>query len=232
MATLRATITLALRRLGVLGPGQRPDAQQEEDAVAAANRLLRGLVGLGVSHPVRHVETDQSLQLSPDWPATRILCTVGGLTIALPPRAADGARIIILDVSGAAAASPITVTSDGVKIEGAASPLSLNTAGVDRALMFRADLGDWRRISDLTIDDVLPFPDDLEDAWTLILMNACESVFDAEMRPNDARLITPAMKRFRARYMAPMPMRPDSALGATGGPRNYAVIANTGEFSS
>lgn len=232
MATLRATITLALRRLGVLGPGQRPDAQQEEDAVAAANRLLRGLVGLGLSHPVRHLETDQSVQLSADWPAQRLLCMVGGITIQLPPRAADGARIIILDVNGLAAASPITVTTDGPKIEGAASPLSLNTAGVDRALMFRADLGDWRRVSDLTIDDILPFPDDLEEAWTITLMNACESLFDAEMRPSDARMIAPAMKRFRARYMKPWPLRPDSALGAVGGPRNYAVIAQTGDFSS
>lgn len=217
MATARATIKLALRKLGVLGFNRTADAGQEAEALEVLNRMMRGLIGFGGSHPIISLRADQSLAVDPRWPAVRLQLVAGGLTVTLPKNPADGARLHLIDVAQVGATQPTTLLRNGMLVAGSAADVTLNTNGFDRTYMFRADLGDWRPISTIAITDELPFTPDLDDDAARLLGHELQSLFGKELPPYEAARVPASRGRFRARYVKPPPSQFDGPITSLGG---------------
>ena len=90
------------------------------------------------------------------------------LTVYLTVRPQDGARMGIADPFGRLAAFPVTLDANGRTIEGAATKL-LNVNGTFQEWFYRADLGQWVKLSTLVDTDPLPFPDEFESFFILML---------------------------------------------------------------
>lgn len=228
MATAADCIKLALRKLRVVGQGQNPSSAQQADALVELNHMLREWAENGASYPIINRRISASYQVESGYPAIRLQCEVGGLTITLPEGAnsfpvPDGMRVAIVDVGGNFAASPATLARNGWKIAGTAGNVTLNTASLSRTYMFRADLGDWRQVTDLSVSDSLPFPTEFDYGIALMLARRLEGEYGQPLGPNDARAASRARINLYARYVKPGSVAFDPAVSRIGGrPPDYA----------
>jgi hypothetical protein len=202
MATARETIQKALRKIGVAVLLQAPSATQLAMGLTELNQLISQYAGFGVSLPPVLVKQSVTLTISDDEPSAR-LAAAGGITITLPEQPVDGARVQVIDVGLAFAGAPVTLSPNGWLIEGATANLTLNTAGLNRAWMFRPDLAAWVRAAPLLIDDVLPFPEEFDAGMALLLAQRLAGEYGRELSPEDRGMAMAAHTRLRARYAAP-----------------------------
>lgn len=234
MATARETIKKALRKLRVIGQGESPDSATLTDCLDYLNKLLAEIVGFGGSHPVLTKTISTSYEVSPREPAIRLLCRHdGALTVTLPSvdnmEIYDGMRLGVVDVSNNAATANITIARNQWLLEGATSDLTLSTNGINRLWMFRADLGDWKRATDLAVDDSLPFPTDLDTAMALILANEIGGEFGQQLRPSDLALAKAARLKLGAKYVKGVRMAPEPSVRWMGGATRQGLTATDWE---
>lgn len=216
MATAQETIVTGLQALKVLGLGQSPDTAKNTYCLRQLNAYLRQLAGFSGSVAFVDKRLDSSYQVTHDWPALRLQC-MSGVTITLPEQTpTDGFRLEVIDAAGTAAASPITISRNGWKINGSAANYTISTNGARRSLMFRADTGDWSLVDDLELEDDLPFPADFDEA---IALNAAirYTLFGQSLSREDRELADLGAKRLRARYKKPPPAQFDPAVSNVGG---------------
>lgn len=231
MATARVTISMALRKIRVIGQGETPTSADLTACLDSLNKLIAELVGFGGSHPIRTLTLDTSYELSPREPAIRLLCRHSSpITITLPSvdnmELYDGMRVGIVDVSNNAATYNITLARNSWLLEGGTSDLTLSTNNINRLWMFRADLGDWKRATDLAADDTLPFPTDLDLSMALILAQRLEGEYGQELRGADIGAAKSARIKLDAKYVKGVRMRPELSAQWMGGPRRYGISAS------
>jgi len=221
MATAADCIKLALRKLRVIGQGENPSSAQQTDALLELNHLLRDWSENGVSWPYVNEAITGSYEVSAKYPSLRLQCLNGGITVTLPDpdnrEIPDGMRLQIVDVTGAFASSPVTLARNGWELEGAAANLTLNTAGLVRTWVFRADLGDWRRLADLGTSDLLPYPTDFDYGIALILAQRLEGEYGQPLGPSDAKAAKQAKIDLYARYVRPTDVNFDPSSQYMGG---------------
>lgn len=228
MATAAETIITALQALRVLGFGQQPTSAQQQYCLRQLNAYIRQLVGFSGSLPLISKRVDSAYQVGNNYPAVRLLC-MGGVTITLPESPApDGARVEVVDATGSAAISNITIARNGWNINGAASNYTISTNGASKLFMFRADTGNWAIASDLTAADNLPFPTDFDEAIALNLARRL-TLFGQRLSPDDYDLADKGAKRIRARYAKPPATQFDAAVVSIGG-RPNAVTTSLNDF--
>lgn len=220
MATAADCIKLALRKLRVIGQGASPSSAQQADALLELNHMIREWVGNGLSPPYQDVRVDSSVELGVAYPAWRLQCMGGGLTVTLPKGddpakpIPDGYRVAIVDVAGAFAGSPVTVNRNGWKIAGATSNATL-TAGT--SYFFRADAGDFAVVGDMIASDSLPFPTRFDYGIALMLAKRLEGEYGQPLGPADDRAATRARIALYAHYVKPGDVAFETAASRLGG---------------
>ena len=220
MATAAETIKLALRKLRVVGQGENPSSAEQADALVELNHFIREIVENGLSPPFLDVRVESSIELDTSYPALRLQCMSGGLTITAPKGdevmrpIPDGYRIQIVDVAGAFAASNVTFARNGWKIAGSAANATL-TAGA--TYFFRADLGDFKLVADLAAGDSLPFSTQFDYGMALMLAKRLEGEYGQPLGPNDARAAARARVAFYAHYVKPGEVHYEQAAARLGG---------------
>lgn len=234
MATARETIKKALRKLRVIESGSNPTSAELTDCLDYLNKILAEIVGFGGSYQLRTKTISSSYELSPRDPAIRLLCRhSGALTVTLPSvtdmEIYDGMRVGVVDVSANAATYNITIARNEWLLEGAAANLTLSTNGINRVWMFRADLGDWKRATDLAADDSLPFPTDLDNAMALILAQELGGEFGQQLRPSDAALAKTARLKLSSKYAPAVRMAPEPSVRWMGGATRQGLTATDWE---
>lgn len=222
MATARQTITRALRKLRAIGRGEAPESDQATYALEELNGLLSSMVEVGLGYPLENYRITGSVTVSLTYPAQRLQCMNGGITITLPGGTMakpvwDGARVSVVDVSNNAGTNNIILARNGWLLEGAAANQTLATNGIRRTWMFRADLGDWKRAADLGLDDDLPYPTDFDRAWGLILAEALQGEYGMSLGPDDLRAARAGREALYIRYARPLDAVFDSAVTSAGG---------------
>lgn len=237
MATARETIKKGLRKLRVIGQGESPDSATLTDCLDALNKLLVEIVGFGGSHVLQARTIDTSYELSPRDPAVRLLCRHSSpITITLPSvdtmEVYDGMRVGVVDVSNNASTNNITIARNSWLLEGATADLTLSTNNINRVWMFRGDLGDWKRATDLAVDDSLPFPTDLDESMALIFANRVGGEFGQALRPSDLALARAALRHLSAKYVPAVRMAPDQSVTHMGGARRFGLTASDWENMS
>lgn len=182
------------------------DAQQTE-GLKKLSTLVSSVLGYEVGEGYRDwlVGTDQD-NLSWDssrWahpiPNSRLLVTAtDDQTIYMPRHPDNGARIQLVDCA-VAGARTITLDGSGFLIDGAAT-FSTNTAGFDIEWLWRADIGQWKRLNSLLIDSDMPFPDRYDSFFETMLAMRLNPRYGRTMDPQSAAVLQRASTQMRAAY--------------------------------
>jgi hypothetical protein len=178
MATAQTIIQRAMRQENLVNVGGAPTTDEQTEALALLNSLIQQIVGFELGElladwqvPLSYTDPNQMQNPRDPYGAnavtpyflsppinTRILATItSATTIYLPQYPNDGSRISVVDTGSANTA--LTLDGNGRMVDGAATLLLDLSADVPAEWIYRADLGDWRQYTDLTITDNSPFPD-------------------------------------------------------------------------
>jgi hypothetical protein len=170
MTVLQSIVTQGYRELNLLAIGKSPSTFQNDEGLL----LLQNIIEVTV--------TGDSGEVMKDWllgnfdrqdrdrinlpayyfanPAiNRRLVAVHdqAMTVYLPPHPSDGSLIGIVDPFMRLAALPVTLDGNGRTIENTQTVVA-DTNGLNRTWFYRADLGNWQRLTDLALTDEMPFP--------------------------------------------------------------------------
>lgn len=197
-----------------------------DEGLLALEAMVRQWAGFGGGMPAITRRISASYDLTCDWPSMRLQCTAAGVTITAPQGTgafpiADGYRLEIADLSGAAATSPIVFARNGSLIDGAAANDTLAVNLGVKAYFYRADRGDWRPLESLTLDsditdgasgEIGVFPNDFDEMLPRMLAKRIGSGVGQALLRDDAELAEEGERRLRARYCKPPPMAYPAAV--------------------
>ena len=120
-------------------------------------------------------------------------------TIYLPENPSDGARVAVQDLGGNLATYNLTLNGNGRLIE-AVRTLVLSTNSLNRTWLYRADLGDWKRITTLVAGDDLPFPVEFDDMFIILLAMRLNPRYGRKMDVQTVTYLKRMQAMFSARY--------------------------------
>lgn len=189
MTTASTIVAAAYRELNVIPVGTSPTTSELTEGLAVLNGVLAATFGFLIGAPLREWPIpclQRTGDVTREWPmlpganatllpkftnyppcGSRIVWDGSPQTVYLPDSPQDGARISVVQGSGAdgAALGTLTVDGNGRHVEDADTYTFDATTGtlVARDWFYRADLANWIRITPLALTDELPFPADLDD---------------------------------------------------------------------
>lgn len=199
MTTCRDIITRSMQESGIVALGETPAAAESSAGLTRLNAIIASAFGNSVGEGL----SDLTLAVSDEIDGnTRCVVTgrTAAITITLPEAPQNGARVQIIDADGTFDTYSVTVARNGRKLEGAYANLTLSTEGLNRTWLYRGDLADWVRVSELGLNDDLPFPLEHEDAFVIELAIRMNPVFGASLSPESLAAHQTAMRRLRAAY--------------------------------
>jgi len=205
-------ITDAYRESNILSIVESPTAAQTDEGLKALRRIVSGVYGFEVGDPLMDWPigtlglTDDVVWTQDQWtyppPDTRfIAASADAQTIFLVPNPSDGSRIGVIDPLNRLAAAPITIDANGRAIEGAATAV-INTDGLIRLWLYRADRGEWVRVSDLTgaEDEVFPFPDEFDDFFITKLAMRVNPRYGRSLSEESIAALNDTEQKLQSRY--------------------------------
>jgi len=209
----------AFREGNILPLGKIPNANQSTEALRLLNALFSSIYGDEAGEnltdwPLGNFGREslaEPINFSEDWvnrpSINRRLLAVNDTakTVYLTVRPQDGARMGMVDPFGRLAAFPITLDANGRTIEGAAS-LVLNTSGLNREWFYRADLGDWVRLTGKLEADEMPFPADFDSFFITSLALRINPRYGRQMDDQSASIYKSEKRKFIARYLQSAPL--------------------------
>jgi len=214
MTTISQIITDAYRESNLIAVGASPTTAEQTEALRLLNRVVSSLFGNEMGDPLSvlplgkgNIQTPNSVNLYMDdlldyyVPAnTRLQCNLEEeTTVNLSPNPRDGERFSVVDASNNLATHNLLVYGNGRLIEDATN-IVLDTNGLTRDWFYRDDLGEWVRLSDLTVDNNSPFPTEFDDLLVTRLALRLSPRQGAEFDPGSQVEMTRLEKKFRARY--------------------------------
>lgn len=117
----------------------------------------------------------------------------------LHPKPDDGARMGLIDVSNNLSTYNLTIYGNGRSIEGEDFQI-YNTDGLIREWFYRADLGNWVQVTDLTLTSDLPFPQEFDDMFIIMLAARINPRYGQTLDPMSQTMLLRARTQFRSRY--------------------------------
>jgi hypothetical protein len=219
MTLISEIIEEAFREGDFVGEDNNPTPRQAQEAVRAINNLIAGIYGgdagerlndwpLGTygveSSDAGAFPSTDTLQ-RPTINRRMISTNLAAMTVYMTPAPQDGARMGIADPFSRLAAFPVTLDANGRTIETTAT-LLLNTNGLNREWFYRADLGGWVRLSDLTADSALPFPEFFDNMFSILLALRLAPRFGREISSQSLAILKQKRTEFLARYIQSQPL--------------------------
>lgn len=221
----------AYREGNLMAEQQELTAEKLAEGLRVLNRVIAGVYGFEVGDPLydwpigREGYRADVSWTEQDWMyllqnVRMVTAQAGPQTVYLPPNPDDGARVALVDPQNRLAAYPITIMGNGRNIEGSAS-LLLNTDDITRIWLYRADLGEWVRLSDLTgdADEDFPFPAEFDDFFITRLAMRVNPRYGRSMDEQTVAALEKAQRNIRARY------RQTQLI-----PADLGVLALTGKY--
>jgi len=164
-----------------------------------------------------------------DWFAplnSRLMLNVDSpQNIYLSPLPQDGSVFSYIDVANNIDTNPITFYGNGRLIEGATSVVK-NTAGDTAIYFYRADTGNWSKLSPLLINDDFPFPPDFDDVFIIGLAIRLNPRNDISLAPESMAAYKKALSAFTARYTQIIQHGSELGLIITPGVRRFRGFWN------
>lgn len=215
MTTIRTIIADAFREAGIIAAGDSVEAAASDEALRRLNNIYKSFFGIELGEnlpPINYGDSGlinsyaKDANRATDIDSSYIPQNVRLIfnndeaeTLYLPPSPDDGARLAIVDNAGNLATYNVVINGNGRKIESASS-ITLSTDSLTREWFYRADTGNWARVSDLTIDDESPLPGEFDDFLTTALAIRIHPRYGAETAQETVEVFNRMRKIFRARY--------------------------------
>jgi len=216
---ISSIITDAYRESNILSLVKAPNVPQVTEALRLLNGLFSSIYG---------DEAGESLQ---DWPlgnfgresprydlaATEydinrptinqrlIAVNEEAKTVYLTLYPQDGSRMGIADPFGRLATVPVTIDANGRTIEGSPN-IVLNTNGTYTEWFYRADLGDWVKLTSKASTDEMPFPADFDNFFIILLAMRLNPRNGRMLDAQSAEIFKSEKRKFVARYLQSMPL--------------------------
>lgn len=222
MTTTLAIITQGLRESNLIAISAVPTEAQQTEGLSKLQSLVASVFGYEVGEgltdwPIGTVPDELATSwTSADWsePAqnTRLLYrATAPQAITLPPTPDNGARFQVLDLSGALATNPLTISANGRRIEDADS-LVVSTNNLSRTWFYRADLGNWMRLDTLTLESEMPFPIQFDSYFETMLSFRLNPRYGRTADPQTIETLKRSLGQLQAEYKQSRSVRVDPAL--------------------
>lgn len=233
MTTATDLITAGFRENNLVPVGKTPTAAEQVEGLQALNRYLNSAYGFVVGEglvdwPVPAIQRTGNVAANPPllpgsksglrahdraYPPqnARVVWDGSTQTVYFPETPDDGARMALVQASGASAGNSGTLTLDGNgrTIEGA----DTYTGGVSgRKWFYRSDLADWRALVDLELTDDCPFPPEFDDFWICCIAIRLSPRYGKKVQEGTAVTFKRMKAMIQARYAQDAP-------GTSGGVR-------------
>jgi len=213
MTTIRTLVTEAFRENNLIQVGDTPTGAEYSEAEKRLLRIISTLFGAGFGEPLTTDVLDYNTSDYGVEPNTRVLVTdETEATIYLRKIPNDGERFSVVDPSALLGASNIVISPLSGTIEGAAT-LTLSTNNLLREWFYRADTGNWVRVTDLTDASESPFPVEFDDLLIEMLAMRISPRYGTTTAAESAEVFRTMLKMFKARYRQTKEVR--SELGLT-----------------
>lgn len=215
MTTIRQIVVDAFREGGITQVGVTPEADEFDEGLRKVQTIVSGLYGNEMGAPLVSVnygnsglvnpyakEQDLSPEIDSGYVPVNLRLMVNidtPKTVYLDPNPQDGARLSIVDVAENFETNTFTVDANGRRIESETS-VTLNTDGDNKEWFYRADLGEWTLISNLTANSQSPFPSEYDDFLITLTAMRLNPRYQAQTAPETIDALNRTRKSFRARY--------------------------------
>lgn len=249
MTLVSSIITSAYRETNLIGLGVIPSAEETTEGLDRLQNIVTSTLGFEAGEQLEQLPLGRNEIETPSgfpWYGdslpqytcvplnTRLMLNLSSdSTVSLHPTPCDGARFGIVDVSQNLATNNLVVNGNGRLIESSAT-LTLNTNSLSREWFYRADLGDWKRVSTLLTSDQMPFPAEFDDMFITLLAMRLNPRHGNTLDPSSQAALNRSRSQFRSRYKQTDQM--DSELGLTrlSGSRigGSPIISSTNSFNS
>jgi hypothetical protein len=240
MTTVSDIIIQAFRESDLIDETNYPTPTQMSEALVRLNSIFKSLFGYEVGELLTTVPTGDLNQTynEVEFPAvldvtrppenSRLVSAHDvATTIYLVPQPNDGARVAVVDPFGILTATPLTINGNGRSIEGSTTVV-LNTNNIDRTWMYRADTGNWVRVT--SIDDAsaeMPFPEEFDDFFITTLALRINPRHGGATRAETTARLNEMKSKLRSRYRQSKSMV--SELGLWVGPWNRFSSFSSGQ---
>lgn len=219
MTLISSIITDAFREGNILPLSVAPNAAQQTEALRLLNALFSSVYGDEAGESLQDWPLGNFGRESPEYdiPATdfridrpninRRLIAVNeeARTVYLSLQPQDGSRMGMADPFGRLASVPVTLDANGRTIEGAAS-IVLDTNGTYTEWFYRADLGDWVKLTSKLTTDEMPFPSDFDNFFITLLALRLNPRYGRTMDAQSAEIYKSERRKFVARYLQSLPL--------------------------
>ena len=205
MTLVSSIITKAHRASNLIPLGTTPNANQIAEALDSLNTIVMSAVGNEIGDEVLDLNLggtyDESSLCSEYVPSNaRLVCNLNATkTLYLHPYPNEGQRLAVVDSINNLASYPLILNANGRDIEGG-STVTLNTNGIDRQWLYRADTANWVKISALASADVMPFPIEFDDYFIFILAIRLNPMYGQTLASEHFELFKRMRSQLRARY--------------------------------
>jgi len=245
MTLVSAIVTSAYRESNLLAISADPTTAQVTEGVTLLNQLFYSVFGDELGENLQALPVGRNNISVPggypgydtlpfsDWAIpdnTRVIANLSGAqTIYLNPNPNDGARLAVLDKSGNFSTNNLTIQGNGRTIGGTTSVV-LSTDNIAREWFYRADLGDWKQVSDLVAADTWPFQMKYDTMFITMLAMRLNPRYGTQADPQTVQAMRDGLKKFRAQYKQKTPVDSDPALyRLTGWPKQYNLGGDEAE---
>lgn len=215
MTTVAQIITDAYRESNLIAIGTSATANEEAEALRLLDRAVKSVFGYEAGENLVPFPLGRNNVTEPsgfpaydnvpggDWYAPTnarfILNVTQAISIPLNIQPDDGSRVGVIDASDNLDTYNVTLQGNGRTIEGVSS-LVLDTAGLNREWFYRADLGEWKQLTDLTLASEFPFPEEFDDMFVIMLAMRLNPRNDMKADPQSFNAYRRVRQIFRARY--------------------------------
>lgn len=226
MTLISSLILDAYRESNTLPLGKEPTPNQTTEALRLYNAIMTAIFGGDAGERLqdwplgnfdRDATDDDYLQIPdqrlyhPPINMRLLALQTEAITVHLTTRPQDGARMGVADPYSRLSAVPLTLDGNGRPIEGAAA-LVLATDGLFREWLYRADLAQWVRITDLAADDENPFPAAYDTMFILLLAMRINPRYGRALDQLSAQMLKKNRTEFVARYLQSRPLEINDSI--------------------
>ncbi len=133
-------------------------------------------------------------------PNNRVMLNLtSSVNLYLNPLPGDGERFALIDVSKNTSTFPVVIYGNGRTIENGTS-ITISTDGTDSQWWYRADLGNWQKVSPLVESDEFPFANEFDNYFITMLAMDLSPAYGAAMNPSSIDKFKRSRSQLTARY--------------------------------
>jgi hypothetical protein len=223
---ISSIIADAYRESNTIPLGRAPNDNQVTEALRLYNQLLSSIYGDEAGERLEDWPLGNFGRESGAWNLPYTDCRINhptinmrlialneaAATVFLTTRPQDGSRMGVIDPFSRLADFPVTLDANGRTIEGALTLTLNDPTTVPREWFYRADLGDWVKLTDLLATDENPFPKDYDSMFGILLAMRLNPRNGRELDDLSLAVLKNGQRSFVNRYLQSRPLEIDDSI--------------------